>query len=250
MDFIHPAWTPQFAARVPLIVLFIAPVAATLIVLVHAAIRRYEARVRTEIVSAERERIAREFHDLLGQGLTGVLLHADAGLQSGDLTSARDALRFIKRLTRETLVESKRALFELRDMSENGGVVQWLRRMLSTLTEGLPVTADLSVDGEPRALAKPGADLHLFRVAQEAVTNALRHSRATRIEVTLRFQPKKVILVIRDDGRGSGAFRRDELAVASAGFRGMRERAAEMGALLSIVNDPAGGVEIIVEVDA
>jgi signal transduction histidine kinase len=92
------------------------------------------------------------------------------------------------------------------------------------------------------------ASANVFRIAQEAVTNALRHSRAKRIEMVLHFSSSSLRLCVRDDGGGSGAFRRDDVAAAGKqGIAGMYERAAKLDAVLH--TRPNGrGIEVVLEV--
>jgi len=229
-----------------------AVLAAGCFLLARAAIRTRQAAAREAILRAERERIGREFHDVLAQGLTGIVLHADAAMRDDDPERVRGALGTVKDLARKTLLDTRHALLDLRPDGLGGGsLCDALRRMLATLTEGLAVQGELSVKGAARPLDRPGVEAHLFRIAQEAVTNALRHSRALRIEVVLSYAPDRVRLAVRDDGRGSGAYRLDELlAASSSGLRGMRERADAIGARFETGCRPGTGMEISVEVDA
>jgi signal transduction histidine kinase len=240
----------HFVAPGPVTSLFLAAFAIVFLGWLRREVGRRNTVRRDAILRAERDRIARDFHDILGQGLTGVLLHADAGLNDPDSERAREALRIVKRLARETLLDSKRVLFELRPEALAGGrLAETLQRMLAVMTEGLPVEAHLAVHGVPRPLRVRDAEHHLFRIAQEAVTNALRHSRARRIDVELDFAPSRVTLIVRDDGAGSGVFRLDELGAEGAGLRGMRERAGTIGAGFTVRRQASGGMKIDVEVD-
>ena len=215
------------------------------------AMRRRRAAEREAILRAERERIGREFHDILAQGLTGILMHAEAALHEEELQQVRTTLRTVKQLARRTFLDSKRVLLDLRpDMLEHGGLADALRRMLAIMTDGLPVQGSVEVKGLPRGVDRD-VESHLFRIAQEAATNALRHSRALRIDIVLSYSSRHVRLAVADDGRGSGEFRLDEIAAASNnGFRGMRERADAMGAFFETQHHPGRGMEIVVQVEA
>lgn len=224
-------------------------VTAVGLVLVLPRIRKRAAETRVAILKEERERMGRELHDVIAQGLTGVLLQADAALNEADPERVRDSLRVVKRLTRQTLLETKRVLIELRPEPLDGRTLpEALRQMLLTMTDGLPVSANVTTRGTARPLRDAAVESHLFRIAQEAVTNALRHSRARRIDVVVEFTDASLRLVVRDDGCGSGEFRLDQLGAGRDGLRGMQERAESIGARLSVRNHPGGGVEISVEV--
>lgn len=239
----------QTIVRAPLTVLVMAAIVLVLLSGCYLWGRSRGAGSREAILREERERMARELHDVLAPGLTAVFMRADAALHEGDPEGARQTLRLVKRLARQTLLDTKRVLFELRPLAlEDGLLPEALRRMLATMTEGLPVQGFLTIHGVPRVPRGVETARHLFHIAQEAVTNALRHSRARRIDLVIRFEPSAVVLLVRDDGGGSGAFARDEVPCASTGLRGMRERAEAIGAFLSVSHQPNGGVEVLVQV--
>jgi ligand-binding sensor domain-containing protein/signal transduction histidine kinase len=225
--------------------------ALTLVWVMHT--RRLRAmRSRHEAVLDERARIAREFHDTIAQGLTGLSMHLEGALSSlNDPETARGYLITAKKLATNSLREAKRAVSGLRPKELEGqDLPTALRRMLELMTEQLPVVGALSVRGEPRRLADMHVENHLLRIAQEAVTNALRHSHAQHIEVILHYEPSLVRLCIRDDGQGSGRFTLDQLATTTYGVRGMRERAEQIGASFAARNQAGRGLEIMVEVTA
>ena len=99
----------------------------------------------------------------------------------------------------------------------------------------------LRTEGEP-AVVSPGLDLAAYRIAQEGLTNAVRHARAGRIEVLLRWEPASLTVEVTDDGRGTGAAAAD--GEAGHGLVGLRERAALYGGDVSLVTAPTGGVTL------
>ena len=120
-------------------------------------------------------------------------------------------------------------------------------RQAREMTSGTPVEVEVKTSGTVRRL-EAAEEHHLLRIAQEALTNALKHSGCSRIEVELRFADAATTLVVRDDGRGlspgEGAPERH------FGLQGMKERADKLGATLQLLSRPGAGVEVSVLVPA
>jgi two-component system, NarL family, sensor histidine kinase UhpB len=191
---------------------------------------------------SERLRIARGLHDEIGQTMTGVLLQlkrvadeAPPALQD-ELVESQEAIR-------TGLDEVRRIARELRpETLEHLGLVSALTALATTFSQrtGLKVTRRFE-NHLPRL--EPEAELALYRVAQESLTNVARHAEASRVELELTRGSGSVILRILDDGRGmNGA------APPGGGLRGMRERALMLGAALAIKASSEGGVEVRMEV--
>ncbi|MET7641603.1 HAMP domain-containing sensor histidine kinase [Streptomyces sp. NPDC005438] len=186
---------------------------------------------------AERRRIAQELHDEVGQTLTAVLLELKRVADQAP-PPVREELLHVQESTRGSLDEIRRIARRLRP-----GVLEelGLTSALKSLAREIPSSAGLSirtrVEGELPPLGEE-AELVLYRVAQEGITNTLRHADASRMELVLRREPFGVELLIRDDGRGLGN------APEGAGIRGMRERALLIGAQLSLGRSPMGGTEV------
>ncbi|SBT46253.1 sensor histidine kinase [Micromonospora narathiwatensis] len=180
---------------------------------------------------AERRRIAQELHDEIGQTLTAVLLELKRVADQAP-PAVRDQLHQVQETTRNSLDEIRRIARRLRPgVLDELGLASALRALAGEFaTAGLTVRP--SVDNDLPELGRE-AELVLYRVAQEALTNAARHADASHVVLTLRRRPGGVELCIRDDGRGLGD------AVEGAGIRGMRERALLIGAELTV--GPAGG---------
>ncbi|MFM9372234.1 HAMP domain-containing sensor histidine kinase [Streptomyces sp. Da 82-17] len=186
---------------------------------------------------AERRRIAQELHDEVGQTMTAILLglKRTADDAPGPL---RDDLQEIQEITRESLDEVRRLVRRLRPgVLDDLGLVS----ALTSLTEDFAVHAGLTVtrrfDADLPTL-EPGAELVLYRVAQESLTNAARHADAARVTVTLRRTATGVDLAVADDGCGVKAPRE------GAGILGMRERALLIGAALDITSAPGAGTRV------
>jgi two-component system sensor histidine kinase UhpB len=199
--------------------------------------RRESGRRVLEAQEAERARIAGGLHDEVGQVLTGVLLQLEAEASSEETRAA----------VRQALVEVRRIARELRpEMLEHLGLV-------SALTELSRKFADQSGLRIERRFAETlpplsdDAELAVYRIAQESLTNVARHAHASRIDVTLEPGPGSVVLRVVDDGRGI-----DETATlnGNGGLRGMRERAVLVGGALAVKRGHDGGVEVRLEVPA
>jgi len=223
-------------------------IAVTAMIWVVHARRMRTLRLRHEAVHNERHRIALEFHDTLATGLTGAMMHIQGAIdRAEDPAGAAEHLHTGKGLLRATMDDARRALFNLRAARlEARGLADALTAMVTTTTNGLPVKGIVEVRGTPRPLADHTREHHLLRIAQEALTNALRHSGARTITVVLEYRRGTIVLTVRDDGRGSGEFPPGSSPETSYGLRGMRERADAIGAKLTVSTRPRG-FEVAVE---
>jgi two-component system, NarL family, sensor histidine kinase UhpB len=195
---------------------------------------------------AERSRIARGLHDEVGQVLTAVLLELDA-LAPSLPRDRQDELTETKTTVRRALEEVRRIARELRpEMLEELGLVSALTELSSAFSRRTGLRVERDFDQTLPPLSEE-AELALYRVAQESLTNVVRHADATRASMTLERGPDSVVLRVRDDGRGFANGRPPE---RQGGIRGMRERALLVGGALAVEAAPAGGVEVRFEVPA
>lgn len=210
--------------------------------------RMHTLRMQHAAVQGERRRIALEFHDTLATGLTGAILHIQTAMdRADDRTGAAARLEVVKNLLLSTLDDARRTLVNLRAPNAvSRSIADRLTTIVSTMTSGLAVRGTVEVHGDP-LVTDPDVEHHLIRIAQEALTNALRHSGARNITVTLDFKSNGLVLTIRDDGRGSGEFSVEHSSKTTYGLRGMRERADAIGAKLT-ARTLTRGFEVMVEV--
>jgi two-component system, NarL family, sensor histidine kinase UhpB len=192
---------------------------------------------------AERVGIARDLHDEVGQLLTGVLLHLNSIAEA--VPTHRDEIDAAKQAVRVALDEVRRISSELRpEMLEHLGLVSALTELSTTFARvsGLRVERQF----EP-ALPKLSADaeLALYRIAQEALTNVARHAAATKVTIALEHGPGSIVLSVSDDGRGFDVEPQEQ-----GGLRSMRERALLIDGALAIKPGRRGGVEVRLEVPA
>ncbi|HID52831.1 MAG TPA: hypothetical protein EYP41_12455, partial [Anaerolineae bacterium] len=168
----------------------------------------------------ERNRLAREIHDTLVQGLTAVSLQlesADALLEAGaDPDAVRQKVEQALLLTRANLEEARRSVMDLRAAPLQG---RTLEEALAVLAEQADVTVDLQVTGS-RPLP-PRVESGLYRIAQEALTNIGRHAQATQVRLALTMTPDQVALTVEDNGRG---FDPEAVLENKFGLIGMNER--------------------------
>jgi two-component system sensor histidine kinase UhpB len=187
---------------------------------------------------SERQRIARELHDEVGQSLTVVLMDLTRAVDHSVDPDLRAELVQAQETTRASLEEVRRLAHRLRPgVLEDLGLVSALTALTTELSDhtGLVVRRHFEA-GLPRL--DDQTELVLYRVAQESLTNVARHADATHVDVSLAARDESVVLRIQDDGRGIG------LAHEGAGIRGMRERALLVGATLEIGSAPSGGADV------
>ena len=195
----------------------------------------------------ERNRLAREIHDTLAQGLSATSLQLESAAALLDSDRAPDARRPLDRalsLTRENLEEARRSVLDLRAAPLEGRTLAAaLRALLDRWETGHPgVSARFfSVNGA-RPLP-PGVEAALYRVCQEALTNVARHANADRVTVRLTNTPQTARLSIEDDGSGTESGTEDRPA-ARHGLVGMRERVERLGGTFEFESEAGSGTRI------
>jgi two-component system, NarL family, sensor histidine kinase UhpB len=202
--------------------------------------RRESSRRILAAQEGERSRIARELHDEVGQMLTAVALGAERA--AAEPAPQTDALREIAQTVLASVEDVHRIGRELRpEALDDLGLVSALVALCSRVERqgAVPVRRDLS--WRVPALSSE-VELVIYRVAQEGLTNVLRHARATEITVSLTEANNGVVLVVRDDGQGIPERRYER------GLNGMRERALLIGAELAVRSSPGAGTEVILRV--
>lgn len=239
-----PWWTPRHTA-VLVGFLLITCIAGIVI------LRTMTARERREYqaVLSERNRVARELHDTLEQGLTGISLQLEAvasTVQSSPAT-AKQSLGVARQMLRYSLEETRRSVMDLRSQAlESSDLPAALSTLAHQMTLGTPIEADVRIEGQRRRL-DAAQEHHLLRIGLEAVTNAVKHSGATRVDILVRFSPAATALIVADDGCGVHTENGD---VGHFGLQGMRERANKIGAVLELESGSRGGTRLAVSVPA
>jgi signal transduction histidine kinase len=193
----------------------------------------------------ERRRLARELHDETGQALTSILLGLRAVEEARSEQETREATGQLREQVVETLHDVRRLAVELRPKAlDDFGLVPAVERLVETFTEqtGIPVELE-AVIGDARLPAT--VEVALYRTVQEALTNVIKHSRASRVSVLVTRKRDTVAAVIEDDGVG---FDPDDTRDGGVGLVGMRERMALLDGWLTIESSRDGGTSLVAEV--
>jgi two-component system, NarL family, sensor histidine kinase UhpB len=208
--------------------------------------RRDSGRRAIEAQEGERLRISRGLHDEVGQVLTGVLLQLDA-LEDADPETRRRRTAETRQTVRQALEEVRRIAQELRpEPLEHLGLVSALTELSRRFADQSGVTVERRFAADLPALS-PEAELAVYRVAQESLTNVARHAQAGRVALTLEPGAASVVLRVGDDGRGMSEANAED---GRGGLRGMREHALLVGGVLAITAGSNGGVDVRLEVPA
>ncbi len=199
----------------------------------------------------ERKRIARELHDEAGQALTSLLLGLKH-LEDGSMDSSNKAKAAeLRSLTARTLDLMRDMALELRPSTlDHLGLVAALERYVAEYGRKHGLEADFDAGGLDGARLGPQTETALYRIAQEALTNVVRHARARGVSVLLESRSSRAILIVEDDGVGFNveAVRHFRTAAGNLGIRGMEERALLVGGRLTIESKPGNGTAVFVEV--
>ncbi len=192
---------------------------------------------------SERERVAQELHDEVGQTLTAVVLQLER-LSRIAPDALRPELEETRESARGSLDEIRMIAQRLRpEALDDLGLPSALVALTDRLSGQTGVSIERRIQRDLASLT-PEAELVLYRVAQEGVTNALRHSGASAIEVSLRMTGGGVLLEVADDGCGVHG------AEPGSGIKGMRERAVLIGARLDLQSRPGGGTTLQLRIGA
>ncbi|KUL27177.1 sensor histidine kinase [Actinoplanes awajinensis] len=191
----------------------------------------------------ERQRMAGEIHDVLAQGLTGIVTQLEAA-ETGTAERERH-LAAAKRLARESLTEARRSVQALRPQHlDEAGLPDALGEVVQSWSGLHGVRADLITTGPTRRLL-PEIEMTLLRTAQEALANVARHARAGRVGLTLSYMEDMVTLDVRDDGAGFDPDRpREVTASGGFGLSAMRERLSRIAGTLGVESEPGGGTAL------
>jgi signal transduction histidine kinase len=202
-------------------------------------------QLRHAAVLKERTRMARDIHDTLAQGFTGVIVQLDTSVEALRDEEPEEAAKHIRRareLARESLTEARRSVHALRPQAlEKAGFADALKAIIQDTAAGTSLHTDFQLKGKPREL-QPAVEEHLLHIGQEALTNTLKHAHATEFQARLCFDSVAVRLELRDNGDG---FVVDAANDGGFGLIGMKERAEQIGATLAVTSKPTRGTRII-----
>jgi two-component system sensor histidine kinase UhpB len=206
--------------------------------------RRESARRALQAQEQERIRIARELHDEIGQTLTAVAIEAERASEAAAPADS-EAFGRIAAWAQESVEELRRIARELRpEALDDLGLVNAFIALCARVAQqsGLVIERRLPDNLPPHS---PEIDLVVYRVAQEALTNVMRHANASQATVSLEARAERIVLTVRDNGRG---FATTDVNGSTNGLAGMRERALLVGGAFRVQSRLGGGTEVTLDV--
>ena len=215
----------------------------------HGRLQAYAKQVEELSISQERQRMARELHDTLAQGLVGLILQleaADSHLESGSPDRAETVVQQALQRAKMTLSEARRAIQDLRpNVLEQETLVDALGREVESFAAATDIRTTFEVDAGPWN-AEPEMAGDILRIVQEALSNVARHAGANHVLIRLARHDSKLRVVVQDDGAGfvvqEGLGRQ-----GCFGLAGMRERAERLGGVLHVTGEPGAGTKVALE---
>jgi len=208
-------------------------------------LNEFAEQSRQAAILAERNRLARDIHDTLAQGFTGVIVQLEAledAIACCRRKEANEHLQRASELARQSLNEARRSVHALRPQAlEGGNFWDALKGLIKNTTAGTALHTTFSVRGKMRHLPLAWQE-NLLHIGQEALTNALKYAHPRNFETKLIFNTKELHLELRDDGDGFKVKERHD----GFGLAGMRERVEQMGGKLNIKSARGKGTEIVV----
>ena len=239
-----PWWTLQHSA---VMVVMLGLVAGCAGIWVRTTANR--KRQQYQAVLNERSRVGRELHDTLEQGLAGIALQLEAVAGSLETSpeAARRSLDVARQMLRYSEEEARRSVEDLRSQAlESCDLGGALTNMARQMTHGTRARAEVRVEGSPHRL-DASQEHHLLRIGLEALTNAIKHSGAQQITITLRLRGDATDLSVEDNGCGLGHGAQD-MPGSRFGLQGIRERVDKLGGVLQIDSKPGAGTRLSVTI--
>jgi signal transduction histidine kinase len=207
---------------------------------------RLFSEARGKAALEERQRLARELHDSVSQALYGIALGVETAreLLPENPERAAEPLDYATTLAEAGMTEMRALIFELRPESlEKEGLVAALEKQAAAVQARHGIRVEAELDGEPEAPLE--VKEAMYRVAQEALHNTVKHARATNVRLKLDVLPEEFTLGISDDGVG---FESQNDFPGHLGLKSMRERAMRLGGTLEVTSEPGHGVRILARI--
>ena len=207
---------------------------------------RKTAELEFRAVLTERTRLARELHDTLEQALTGIALQLETAckLFERNPANAGPPLDLARRFLSQSRLELRRSIWDLRSRElEQFSLTKALSISTSQILAGTSIECEVTTSGEPQRLPEV-AEENLLRIAQEALTNVVKHAGATHVSIQLSFSPDLVSLEIKDNGSGLISGRISATGEGHYGMLGMMERAKRLGGRLDVSAPPGEGTTV------
>lgn len=249
-----PWWNFRHAMWVIGVTVFVLLVVFVWVIVLQGRLRQqvalYRQKLHSGAILEERNRIARELHDSLEQDLAGIIFQLDLAADCfvHAAPTAQRALECARKMSRRGMLEARRSVWDMRcHLLESGDLVYALREVVDLLNQRSQTQIEFDLCGSPIRLTK-SVELNLLRIAQEAMANALRHARASKIRMVLAFDRQRVRLRIDDDGTGFESS--DPYFDGHFGLSDMRERALAVGSTLRVDSRIGTGTTVELEVEA
>ncbi|HSD85847.1 MAG TPA: PAS domain S-box protein [Anaerolineae bacterium] len=219
----------------------------------QVAVALENARLFTEAqgkaVLEERQRLARDLHDSVTQSIYSLTLLAEAGRRLMEVHDVQQAARYlgdIGEIAQQSLKEMRLLVYQLRPLAlEHEGLIGALQARLDSVEKRAGIEARFLIEGGLGNLS-PAAEEGLFRIAQEALNNALKHAAARSVVVRLRGEDERVTLEVIDDGRGSALLTTE--IKGGLGLTSMKERVTQLHGTVSIASALGQGTRVTIEV--
>ncbi|MUV39048.1 Histidine kinase [Lentibacillus sp. JNUCC-1] len=196
----------------------------------------------------ERRKISREIHDGPAQMLANVLLRSeivDRTFRSGNLEESLNEIKSMRKMIRSSLYEVRRVIYDLRPMAlDDLGLLPTMRKYVDTMAEYNDIEIELTTMGKQERLPQK-YEVAFFRLAQEALQNAIKHSAASLIQIKLEINNRFMFLVVKDNGKGFDPNQKKE---ESFGLIGMRERIDMLEGSFTIESAKGKGTSLIIKV--
>jgi len=243
---VAPAWYQTASFRILAVILCLLGVWSAHRIRIRQVAKAMSARFDARL--AERTRIAREFHDTFLQTVQGSKLLAEDALEDpGDSTRMRRAMEQLSNWLGQATQEGRAALNSLRSSAtETNDLAEALRRATENGLTSKTVAVNFSVVGRARDMHPIVRD-EIYRIGYEAIRNAYAHSRASKMEIEIRYA-RDLSVRVKDNGIGIDRDILDAGKAGHFGLQGMRERASRIGGKLTLVSTPGSGTELILSV--
>lgn len=197
----------------------------------------------------ERRRIARELHDEAGQLLTSLLVGLRSLSDARQLSAAKKQAKAMREIASKAIAELSRLARGLHSsVLDDLGLEAAIRRYLDDFTATYKIPSTLHFADEAPLSLSNDAQLNIYRIVQEALTNVARHSQATLVQIDFRKDQSDLLITIRDNGRGLSQSERQTARSRHLGIESMRERAVILGGDLQVVSEPQQGLRVLVRV--
>jgi two-component system sensor histidine kinase DegS len=209
---------------------------------------KHQQQMGLQVIQAqeeERKRVAREIHDGPAQSMANVVLRTELVekvLSNAEVEKAREELKELKGMVRESLADVRRIIFNLRPMAlDDLGLVPTLKKYIEELTRKYDLIVDFKTFGK-ECRPPSSMEVALFRLVQESLSNVIKHAKASETQIKLEFQAERIYLVIKDDGIG---FDMKQKSREGFGILGMKERIKLLDGQMVFQSAPGQGTKIL-----